>query len=78
MLEFENVSYVYGANTPFEKKALDDVSFKIEKGKVNDNIFLDAVNELFNEILLIETLPLKEKAILKDATSGLFSLKSRT
>ncbi len=34
MLEFENVSYVYGANTPFEKKALDDVSFKIEKGKV--------------------------------------------
>ncbi len=34
MLEFENVSYVYGANTPFEKKALRDVSFKIEKGKV--------------------------------------------
>ncbi len=34
MLEFENVSYVYGANTPFEKKALDNVSFKIEKGKV--------------------------------------------
>lgn len=34
MLEFENVSYVYGAKTPFEKKALDNVSFKIEKGKV--------------------------------------------
>lgn len=34
MLEFQNVSYVYGANTPFEKKALKDVSFKIEKGKV--------------------------------------------
>lgn len=34
MLEFENVSYIYGANTPFEKTALSDVSFKIEKGKV--------------------------------------------
>ena len=34
MLEFQNVSYVYGANTPFEKMALKDVSFKIEKGKV--------------------------------------------
>lgn len=34
MLEFKNVTYIYGANTPFEKKALDDVSIKIEKGKV--------------------------------------------
>lgn len=34
MIEFENVSYVYGANTPFEKRALDNVSLKIEKGKV--------------------------------------------
>ncbi len=34
MITFENVSYIYGENTPFEKRALDDVSFKIEKGKV--------------------------------------------
>ncbi len=34
MLEFKNVTYIYGANTPFEKKALDNVSFTVEKGKV--------------------------------------------
>ncbi len=34
MLKFENVSYVYGANTPFEIEALDNVSFEIKKGKV--------------------------------------------
>ena len=28
----ENVSYTYGKGSPFEKKALDDVSFKIEDG----------------------------------------------
>ena len=32
MLEFKNVTYIYGAGTPFEIKALDDVSIKIEKG----------------------------------------------
>ncbi len=34
MLEFKNVTYIYGTGTPFEIKALDDVSIKIEKGKV--------------------------------------------
>jgi len=34
MLEFENVSYVYGAHTPFEKVAVDNVSVKIQPGKV--------------------------------------------
>ena len=34
MLEFKNVTYIYGAGTPFEIKALDDISIKIEKGKV--------------------------------------------
>lgn len=34
MLEFENVSYVYGEKTPFEKTAVDNVSFKIPEGKV--------------------------------------------
>ncbi len=28
----ENVSYTYGKGTPFEKKALDDVSFEIQDG----------------------------------------------
>ena len=34
MLEFENVSYVYGANTPYKKTAVDNVSFKITPGQV--------------------------------------------
>lgn len=34
MLEFNNVSYVYGANTPFCKVAVDNISFKIKKGTV--------------------------------------------
>ena len=34
MLEFENVSYVYGAKTPFEKLAVDNVSIKIKPGVV--------------------------------------------
>ncbi len=34
MLEFQNVSHVYGIKTPFEKTAVDDVSFKIPEGKV--------------------------------------------
>ena len=34
MLEFENVSHVYGMKTPFEKTAVDNVSFEIPEGKV--------------------------------------------
>ena len=34
MIEFQNVTYVYGENTPFRRVAVDDVSFKIEKGTV--------------------------------------------
>lgn len=34
MLEFENVSYLYGEKTPFEKTAVDNVSFKIPDGKI--------------------------------------------
>ncbi len=34
MLEFQNVSYVYSPKTPFEKTALDNVSFTIPDGKV--------------------------------------------
>ena len=34
MLEFQNVSHIYGMNTPFEKAAVDGVSFKIPEGKV--------------------------------------------
>lgn len=34
MLEFQNVSYVYGAGTPFKKTAVDNVSFTIPEGKV--------------------------------------------
>ena len=32
LLKIENLSYTYMKGTPFEKKALKDVSFEIEKG----------------------------------------------
>ena len=34
MLEFQNVSYVYGVGTPFKRVAVDNVSFSIPEGKV--------------------------------------------
>lgn len=34
MIEFQNVTYVYGENTPFRRVAIDDVSFNIEEGTV--------------------------------------------
>ena len=34
ILRLENVSFVYGKGTPFEKLALDDVSISFEKGKI--------------------------------------------
>ena len=34
ILRLEKVSYVYGAGTPFEKVALDDISVSFEKGKI--------------------------------------------
>ena len=34
MLEFKNVSYIYGEGTPFKKTAVDNVSFTIPDGKV--------------------------------------------
>ena len=32
-IKVENVSFIYGKNTPFEKKAVDGVSFCINKGE---------------------------------------------
>ncbi len=34
ILELKNIEYTYGRGTPFEKKALNDVSLTIEKGTV--------------------------------------------
>ena len=34
ILRIENLSYVYGKGTPFEKVALDNVSVSFEKGKI--------------------------------------------
>ena len=33
ILKIENVNYVYSAGTPFEHKALDNVSFSVERGE---------------------------------------------
>ena len=34
-IELRNVSYVYGASTPFEKKAIDNLSLSFESGAIN-------------------------------------------
>lgn len=34
IIETENLTFVYGIGTPFEKKALDNVSFSVEKGEM--------------------------------------------
>ena len=34
ILNVENLSYTYGEGTPFEKKALDNISFSIEQGEI--------------------------------------------
>ena len=34
IIELKGVSYLYGKGTPFEKKALNDVSCTFEKGKI--------------------------------------------
>lgn len=34
-IELKNVSYIYGESTPFEKKALDDISVIFENGCIN-------------------------------------------
>ena len=34
ILKLEGVSYIYGKGTPFEKRALDDVSVSFERGKI--------------------------------------------
>ena len=33
ILEAKNLTYIYGAGTPFEHKALDDISFSVERGE---------------------------------------------
>ena len=32
-IEVKNLTYVYSPKTPYEKKALDNVSFEIEEGE---------------------------------------------
>lgn len=34
-IELKDVSYVYGANTPFEKKALDNINVRFEHGYIS-------------------------------------------
>lgn len=34
LLEVKNLTYIYGKGTPFETRALDDVSFSIDKGEI--------------------------------------------
>ena len=34
ILELKNICYTYGVGTPFEKKAVNDVSFSVNKGEL--------------------------------------------
>ncbi len=34
IIEIENLTYIYGIGTPFEKKALDDISLTVEQGEM--------------------------------------------
>ncbi|MDD4772033.1 MAG: energy-coupling factor transporter ATPase [Eubacteriales bacterium] len=34
-IELKNVSYIYGENTPFEKKALDNINVRFESGRIS-------------------------------------------
>ena len=34
IIELKNVSFVWGRGTPFEKKALDNISVSFERGKI--------------------------------------------
>ena len=34
IIKLENVSYIYGADTPFEKKALDSINLTVKKGSI--------------------------------------------
>ncbi len=34
ILELKNSCYTYGVGTPFEKKAVNDVSFSVNKGEL--------------------------------------------
>ena len=38
ILEAKNLTYIYSAGTPFEHKALDDISFSVERGEFIDII----------------------------------------
>ena len=33
ILEVKNLTYIYSVGTPFEHKALDDISFSVERGE---------------------------------------------
>ncbi len=34
VIDIKNLSYIYGPGTPYEKKALEDISFSVEKGEL--------------------------------------------
>ena len=35
ILEVKNLNYIYSAGTPFEHKALDNVSFSVNRGELS-------------------------------------------
>ena len=46
ILEVKNLTYIYSAGTPFEHKALDDISFSVERGEfigINEGEFLGII-----------------------------------
>ena len=55
ILKTENLTYIYGSGTPFERKAVDDVSLEIEKGgDIARNLM--SLYVFFNEELMDATI----------------------
>lgn len=56
-IEFNNVSFIINKGTPLEKTILDDVSFKLEKGKIHtilgaSNSGKTAIADLINALII--------------------------
>ena len=67
-IELINVNYVYGAGTPFESLALDNINLKIETGKITGIIGhtgsgKSTMVRLFNGLLVATLFPSTEKTI---------------
>lgn len=70
-IEFDNVSFIINKNTPLEKTILDNVSFKLEKGKINtilgaSNSGKTAIADLINALIIPDSGSVKVGKFIND------------